>query len=310
VRLLRTSLVSVLAVVLALAVGIALGSGPLQHPAGSDSGGGPTVPEVRTGLTDADRGLAFDDAYAAATADRVVASVLKGRAVTVAALPGADATTVNRVVSLVQHAGGRVVSRVEVGRKLLDPAERQLVTELASQTAGTVAKGVSVPHGTTGYDEMGLLLAHALVTTTAAGTALDDAGRGVLAATATSGLLTTPSGAPQARGSLLVAVSGAPYGTEAERTGTGTVLASLLRVLDDHSDGVVLAGPVSAGAPDGLVGQVRGSSVTAGHVSTVDTVDRAAGAVVTVLAAAQQARGKAGSYGTATAGDRALPTLP
>jgi hypothetical protein len=102
-------------------------------------------------------------------------------------------------------------------------------------------------------------------------------------------------------------VAGKPYGSPDEREGAGSILASLTSALDARSDGLVLAGPVASSTEDGLVGEVRADPAAANEVSTVDAVERTAGAVVTVLALEAEAAGRSGHYGTGAAGDGAVP---
>jgi hypothetical protein len=102
-------------------------------------------------------------------------------------------------------------------------------------------------------------------------------------------------------------VAGDPYGSADERDGAGSIVGTLLTSLDESSDGVVLAGPVSSSADDGLVGMVRADATTSDVVSTVDSVERTAGAVAAVLALRNEAAGSSGHYGTSAAPDGAFP---
>ncbi len=52
---------------------------------------------------------------------------------------------------------------------------------------------------------------------------------------------------------------------------------------------------------------MRSDPTTANEVSTVDAVERTAGAVVVVLALEAEADGRSGHYGTGAAGDGAVP---
>jgi Copper transport outer membrane protein, MctB len=70
---------------------------------------------------------------------------------------------------------------------------------------------------------------------------------------------------------------------------------------------VVLAGPVASARTGGQVKAVRDDVGAARAVSTVDALGRTAGQVVTVMALAGQAAGKAGQYGAVNAADGAMP---
>jgi hypothetical protein len=310
----RYHVVSLVAVLLALAVGIALGGGPLQRTRGSSDGGdsGQSLVEAQTQIAQLERSTGFVDDYADSTAGTVLGGALDGRAVTLVALPGADDAAVTRAGEMVDRAGGSVTLRAAVGQKLLDVGSRQLVSELAGQMASSGGKELEEASKATGYEQMGLLIAEALVTHKKAGDETGQVGQSILAGLDTADLLTVTGDAadPGRRGSLLLLVAGDPYGTADQRDGAGSILSSLVTVLDGRSDGVVLAGPVASSADDGLVGAVRADPTAAGEVSTVDAVERTAGAVVAVLALEAEASGTSGHYGTDAAGDGALPGAP
>lgn len=305
----RYHVVSLVAVMIALAVGIALGGGPLQRTSDDDSttdSESQTLVSTQAQLNLLLEGAGFVDAYAEATADVLLGNALADRAVTVLTLPGADDAHVSAVTDMVDRAGGTVTVRAAVGEKLLDVGNRQLVSELATQLADSVGKDVDMPPEVTGYEQMGVLLAHALVSDRAGGEPLDGAGESILAGLETAELLTV-TGNVDDRGSLVVVLAGKPYGSPDEREGGGSILSTLVSVLDERSDGLVLAGPVASSADDGLVGSVRADPTTANEVSTVDAVERTAGAVVTVLALEAEADDRSGHYGTGAAGDGAVP---
>ena len=305
----RYHVVSLVAVLLALAVGIALGGGPLQRSvrAGtSDESDAQALVTTQARLAHLETGTAFADAFTDRTADRLLDKALKGRAVTLLTLPGADDADVSRLSDMVARAGGDVTTRAALGEKLLDAGNRQLVSELAAQMSTSAAKGLDLPSGVTGYEQMALLMAHALVTHKDQGEGVDGAGESILAGLDTADLVTV-SGDGADRGSLVLVAAGDPYGNADARQGAGSILSTMLAVLDDRSDGAVLAGPVSSSATDGLVGALRADPSTAGAVSSVDAVERTAGAVVAVLALEDEAAGRTGHYGTSAAGDGALP---
>lgn len=304
----RYHAVSIVAVFLALAVGVVLGSGPLHAEEGTGTTGTGTGSVPQSGALEQRAALGFADGYGRVTATEVVANRLDGRTVTLVTLPGADPKAVTAVGDLVDASGATVTARVAFASKLLDVANRQLVTELAAQLRGTV-KGVPVTTAGTGYTQIGALVAHALVTKVASGAPVDKAGKSVLAGVKTAGLLTA-TGDLTRRGSLAVVVAGAPQGSADQRAGAGTIVTSLLMRLDAGDAGTVLAGPLGSGADDGLVGQVRQNRLATTVVSTVDTVDRPAGPAVTVLALADQLAGNAGQFGSPGSPDGPAPAPP
>ena len=305
----RYHVVSLVAVILALAVGIALGGGPLQRTGDDDAAiddESQTLVSTQAELDLLLDSAAFADAYADQTADALVRDGLDGRAITLLTLPGADDAHVDRLAEMIGRAGGSVTARAAMGEKLLDVSNRQLVSELATQMADSAGNDVDLPAGVSGYEQLGQLLAHALVSGRTGGEPLDAAGESILAGLDTAELLTV-TGKVGDRGSLVVVVAGEPFGGPDEREGAGSILSSLTVALDSRSDGLVVAGPVASSAEGGLVDTVRADPTAANEVSTVDAVDRTAGAVVTVLALRAEAAGRSGHYGTGAAGDGAVP---
>jgi hypothetical protein len=305
----RYHVVSLVAVLLALATGIVLGSGPLQRDdtaVGTETGDAEALAAAESRASAAEEGLAFGDSYAAATADPLVEGNLTGRAVTLVRLPGAEEAAVADIAGMVDRAGGTVTAQVTLGEKLLDVANRQLVAELATQMQRSARQAVQVPAGASGYERMGLLVGHAVASEVKDGDPVDGAGDSILAGVSTADLVTT-QGNVERRGSLVLVVSGNPYGTADLRAGAGSIVNTMVTALDASSDGAVLAGPVSAAAEDGVVGTLRADPTAAGNVSSVDVADHVAGAVVAVLALAEQAAGNVGHYGSSAAADGAVP---
>ena len=304
----RSHVVSLVAVFVALAIGIVLGAGPLQREdAAVDSGDSDAqaLAAADERITELEQGTSFYDAFARATADPLVDRSLRRRAVTVVTLPGADADQVTRAVALVQRSGGTVAARVELTDKLLDVANRKLVEELTSQLLSSEEQPLPGADEDSGYVRLGQMLAFALVTTDNRGARPANGSESVLASLTTAELATV-TGEVQRRGSLVVMVAGEPSGTSDQRRGAGDIVTSLARSLDDASDGVVLLGPMTSGARNGVLGALR-AAPSAAEVSSVDVSDTGAGAILAVLALRAQADGDTLHLGTGSSADGAFP---
>lgn len=307
---LRSHVVTLLAVLLALAVGVALGSGPLQSPAPtaatSTGGTDPAEPEQAAETARLAAALEHAEEYVRATAPDRVDRLLRKRAVTLVTLPGADAAGVAELATTVARADGVVTARLTVTEKLLDAADRQLVAELADQLTGKdeLADELHLPGKASGYDRVGALLARAVTTPRWSGEPPDDAAERILAGLRTAGLV--ESDEVRRRGSLVLVVAGEPFGSSDQRAGAGSIVPALLGALDEGGRGLVLGGPTTSVGPDGLLGAVRAATV-AETVSTVEGVDRPAGAVLAVLALAGEQYGRAGHHGSPQAPDGLLP---
>lgn len=303
----RYHVASLVAVLLALATGIVLGNGPLQdagttQPLASRADGADAARQAAR----LDAALSLDDAFAAAAAPGMVAGALRGHAVTVLALPGASPDTVQATADLVGTAGGTMVGTVVASSSLLDPGSRQLVDELGAQLARSAPDAEARTATTTdAYARAAALLAYAVATTRSGGSAVPRPAGGVLAGLTAAGLVSVPE-PPSRRGDLVLVVTGPPQGDQESRRGAGAIVAALATELDRRTRGVVVAGPAAAGADQGVVAQLR-TDPGAREVSTVDSVERAAGRAVAVLALAEQADGDAGAYGAVGQARAALP---
>lgn len=304
----RSHVVSLVAVFLALAVGIVLGAGPLQREdggAGSGDSDAEALAAADARIEDLEEATAFADAYARGTSDLLVGGEpLRRRAVTVVTLPGADDDEVTRAQSAVQDAGGVIAARVELTDKLLDVANRKLVEEL---TAQVVAENRRLPGAQerSGYARFGALLGLTLATAKDDGATPPQVARSVMASLTTAGLVDV-TGEVQRAGSLVLLVAGPPAGTADQRRGAGDIVTAVARALDRAGDGVALLGPRPSSEEDGVLAALRGSP-TAQDVSSVDVADLAAGATLTVVALAREAFDSTVHVGTSRSADGAWP---
>jgi hypothetical protein len=307
----RYHLVSLVALFLALAGGIALGAGPLQEPVRGEltsASGGDDAEALRSQLEDEQRLSDFQARYGAGTADLVLGDRLAGMSVAVVLLPGADPSVAAQLAEDVQTAGGELASRVTLTDELLDPGAREFPESLARRVLDGVA-GVDTAEGATGYELIGGALGRALLTRSSGQVRPDDPATSIVAAFEEANLVGV-DGADGADGALrraqlaLLVTGDPPADTPA---GQGDVVAELATGLDRAATGSVVVGSTGSTADGGAVAGVR-ASPAAERVSTVDAVETATGRLVGVLALVEQAAGGTGQYG-ADGADGALPDL-
>ncbi len=284
----RYHLVSIAAVLLALAAGVALGAGPLNDTsvlAGEDASG-----------TSADPAIArFESGYADRTSGALLKDALKGRSVVVLTLPGARAEETKDIRSNIEKAGADVTGEVQLTAKLVDPANRQFAEGVAQQSASDVE---GVTDAGESYGRIGAALGRSV---------LGDSGE-KLDTTATTissafdeGQLVAYGSKPKTFADLAVIVSGPGRAGD-----SGSVSAQLAKAIDAAGKGAVLAGPSTSSQDGGVLAELRDSDA-ASQVSTVDVTDTAAGRVVVALALAREAKGQSGSWGTSRSADGAVP---
>jgi hypothetical protein len=261
--------------------------------------------DLRSEVTGLRSDSAFSDEFAKTVAPGLIGNTLRGRSVTIVALPTASPDNVNALKGLLGTAGASVAGTVRVGQKLVDPGNKQLVDELGSQLAGR-NKGVKIPADASSYERIGALIGRAVATRTRGGGNVDGTATSIMSGLDTADLLSA-QGRLNRRGDLVLFVTGPGEGDADQQRGTSSIVTTIVREVDAAERGTVLAGPVAAAKSNGEVKALRADVGAAKNVSTVDSVDRTDGQVVAVLALAGQAAGRTGQYGAVDAADGAMP---
>ncbi|MBX9390667.1 copper transporter [Streptomonospora nanhaiensis] len=319
----RYHLVSIVAVFLALAVGIVLGTTMLQDPLlnalkDETSALREESDRLRSEKDVTERYGTGVDQLADATAEDALRDRLSGVGVAVVEAPGVHEDLRSGVVERIEQAGGEVAGRVVLTDAYLDPDQSAFVGELTDQ----LAAGADLPEGAA-HTRAGSLLAHAVLVPEVTGTENPDGkdttafdAEAALAAFAEGGLVTVhgePAQAariavvlapsePFAADTATAASSTAPGGTDAP-TGNDIMLA-VAGGLHEAAEAAVLVGGTTSVGPGGLVGRARAEQVP---YSTVDSAGRASGDVAAALVVAAAAQGRTGAYGTAEGTDGFLP---
>ncbi|MGA8987666.1 copper transporter [Aeromicrobium sp.] len=288
----RFHLVSLAAILIALAAGVALGSGPLDDTGTTLRGAGDSQQQT------VDPALAaFDAGYAARTSPGLLKNKLAGQTVLVLTVPGTSAAEAKGVTSTLQQAGAEIAGRVNLTGRMLDSAGRQFAEGVAQQSAPKVP---GVNEAGDSYGRIGAALGRAYVGDKAV--APDQTASTIRSAFVEGKLVTTPAD-PKKIATLAVLIAGPGQPDGADQSG---VIAALAAALKDSGKGIVVTGPSSSSTDGGAVKAVRdGDSAT--EITTVDVTDSAAGRVIAVLAAAAQADGRPGSWGTSRSSSGAVP---
>lgn len=275
----RHHIVSLVAVFLALAVGVALGGGPLSELGRDDQPASATTKEQRATV----RSAAFGDEFAAASAAALYDGGLRDHPVSLVRMPGASGEVVSALGAEVEAAGGRIAGTYDVQPTLTDPAEKSLVEALSSQLATQLGTGAVTADAST-YVRLGQLV----------GLAVADSEQpsadavSVRQSLAGAELLRSPEGA--VRAPIVLVVLGKPANP--------AILSGVLAGLAAKAVGVVVAGDTAAATGSGDLAALRSESV-ADQVATVDGADTALGRVTTVLALIRSLSVQGGSFGAA-----------
>jgi Copper transport outer membrane protein, MctB len=296
----RQHVASLVAVFLALAVGIALGGGPLSS-GGDDDDGTPAASQASESAPPSDRLAEFADAFAGVGAARLYAGGLTGHATAILAMPGAEVAEIKAVQAQVVTAGGAITGTFEVSSKLLDASQKLLVDSTSSQLVAQLADPRILADAPT-YERMGQLIGVAAATTEPSSIRADLAAVSVRESLAAAGLLTSPQDVRNAPLVLVVLPPGkdGPPSSLAIRT----VLSGLVSGIAGNAAGVIVVGDEDS-ADSGALAALREADLT-GAVSTVDGIETTIGQVTAVLAMEAVFAGTTGSYG-ASGSDGVVP---
>ena len=294
----RYHIVSIVAIFIALAVGIVLGSGPLKDDiSGFLEARTNQLASQKVELQDEVESLRGDleasEQYAALTAPAILKGLLLTQPVAIVELPDSEEDDARRVQEAVELAGGQVTARVRIEPAWTDPSEMN--------TLERVAFGLERGReGADAYELAAELLADAVVDERFAGQPAVNSSR-VLAAFEEEGFVSVEEQDVVRGGSVIV------IGSSNTDEAASLTLVPLIDALDVAGEGTVVAGPISSASEGGVVAAVRGGDLAA-RVSTEDRLDTNIGTTVTVLALVDQRReGKVGQYGTGEGAESIAP---
>lgn len=303
----RYHVVSLVAVFLALALGVLLGTTQLTGAQVDDLRGQVrTLSGERAGLQADVKELRAqarnDDSVTAALAPKLVGGALREAKVVVVATPQAGDATVDGVETMLKEAGASITGRVQLTDDYADP--RRAADAKSFVTGGGQPAGFQLPESDDAGVLSGALLSYALLGTPRTDPEPTDTDQ-VLSGFASLRMVRVES-AQVRPGDLAVVVTSGPV-RGADAGARVAALTDLVSALDEAGRGAVVAGTAASAGQAGLVAAVRSDRGLSSAVSTVDDADRAIGRVASVFALAQQAAGRTGQYGTATGADAPFP---
>jgi hypothetical protein len=282
----RYHLVSIIAVFLALAVGLAVGSTALTGTAEQ------ALTAAQHRLTSQNKTLAKengllqkqvagDQALAQANSERLLAGLLTGEHVVLIAAPGADSTMTNGITTALREAGAAVTGQVSLTSAFTTTSGQNEATlsQLAQNLAASAGMSLTAAPDSpvSGQQEAAQVLAAGLV---ASGAGLTpSASQAILTGFSQRDFITVDSGAPASEPAdlaVLVTPSGQP-----PQQSVSQVLLAVARELKSAGSATVMAGAVNSIGS----GSVIDAEVSAGNaVSTVDNADTETGQIMVVQA--------------------------
>lgn len=297
----RYHLVSIVAVFLALALGIVVGTTALN---------GPITKDLRNQVDDLKgqrddlasqvrslRGQVDDaDSFAATYGPQLVDGTLTGKSVLLVTLPGASGDMVDGVSKQIAASGAKVSGRLAVTKDYLDQRLGNQITSVATGPIHPI--GVTYPDTSDAGQIGGTLLAYVLL-----GKGTDSDVTSVLKAFTSLHMLDVTGELTPSTSVLVVG-----RGTMSENSYAGNCELSLVGALAKAGGHVVVAGDTRSAIGGGLVARIRNSAAEQSTVSTVDDAGDAFGQVSSVLALLDTMAGNVGHYGTGEGADALFPS--
>lgn len=299
--MIRRALIPAIATCGALAVGIALGTGPLENATSAQ-----TTPAAKPDLA-ARQAAAFGRRWADQAATPLLSGRLSGRRVAVVTLPGADPTVVSGLVHDIALAKGTVSAKVATTATMLDPDQQAMLGSLgerfAEQSHGAIATDLPA------YSRIGALLGLAVAgpgqTTTEVTVrhtrhrvrrivrhVSSPVSRTTAQETLRAGRLATVSGGGEPSGLVLVVLG--------DHQVDASALHDLLAGLATEVAGIVVAGDESAAARGGTLATLRAEKKADkgdDKLLTVDGVETPYGRIAAALGLARQITAQGGDFG-------------
>lgn len=298
----RYHIVSLVAVFLALALGIVVGTTALN---------GPITKDLRRQVDDAKKqrdslaaqvnalqGQVRDSGQFAATyGEQLVKGSLDGKTVLVVSLPGVTSGMADGVDTLLGAAGAKIGGRITVTNDYVDPGRGNGIVSLATGPAHPL--GWTAPETNDASQLGGSLLAYVLL----GKGQQTDLGQ-VLGGFSELHMITVV-GSSTITPSTAVMVLAA--GSQSPSSYRSTAESALVNALANAGGHVVVAGDSAAAATGGVVATVRHDDTSRNAVATVDDAGTPFGQVSAVLALSGAIAGNVGQYGDQPGADALFP---
>jgi hypothetical protein len=298
---LRTHAISLAAVFLALAIGVALGSGMLSNTvlSGLRDDKHELQNQINT-LTDEKNALneklGAAGEFDALMAPRILRDTLVDKTVVLFRTPDAADDDLEAVTRLVGQAGGTVTGTVALTQQFVDANSAEKLLSVVNSPivpAGKQLSTASVDQGSQAGDLLGIAV---LINRDPKVQAVDDTQRDtVLATLRDTGFITYGNQRVGAANAALI-VTGGALGDDAGNR--GATVARFAAGLAPHGSGTVLAGRDGSASGTAAVAVTRSDTALSSAVGTVDDVGSESGRITAALALSDLINGgRPGQYG-------------
>ncbi|SDU20866.1 copper transporter [Gordonia westfalica] len=291
---LRQHAISLVAVFLALALGLFLGSGFVGDRVNSMTGTSrDRIGDLEDQRDDLNAKLNASNSFDLAIGPRLIANTLRGQSVLVVTAPNAADADVDAVKENISGAGARFAGQIALTESLLSDQNAEQLRTIVDQTIppGAMLRAELTDSGSRAGDLLGTLVLSGKTTRPASS---GDRRTG-LAALRDGGFIDYANNAVTPA-DLMVVVTGDEFGPDSGAQ--GALVARLAAAASVRGVGGVLVGRTGSANGGSPIAVVRADPSLANAVSTVDNVDQPTGLITTVLALAAEGKGATGAYGT------------
>ncbi|MGH3758653.1 copper transporter [Actinophytocola sp.] len=308
---LRYHVISIAAVLLALAVGVVLGSTTLSRSllSGLTNDNEELVGQVHdleNQRNSQNARLADADSFATQVGPMAVRGQLDQRTVVLVTTADADPADRDALKALLTDAGARVTGELQLTDDFTNPDKANQLKDIVTRL---LPAGVQLPTASDPGTLAGGLLGPLLLISKDDNEpqASPDETAAALSGLTEGGFVKTGQDIQPAQLAIVLT------GGAAKGDGAGDRAATVARFatqVDRSGAGAVLAGTDGSADGTGAVGVVRADTAATSVLSTVDHVSTPAGRVVTVLALHEQLEGASGRYGSAGNAEAPAPGAP
>lgn len=303
---LRRLLLPVLLALLAFAIGIALGGGPLQTDEGGDNSAALARDNnaLQNEVASIREGSRFDEGISQALAPGLLAGRLKDRGITMLVLPGVDDETATATRQALVQAGAQVPILARLDEDLLDPAKKTYVDSVATSSLDGAPDLAELTDAGT-YERVGALIARAYTGQGASANVDDEASK--IDSELQGAKLVSLAEEPIRRGTFVAVLAPGDHGAGSLTTAQMVITHELITAVVAGSDAVVVGTTPTASLPGGLIDVLADDEELASQrLSTVNVIDSVAGRTALVFALDAAASGAPGHFGI-DGGEAVLP---
>ncbi|MBD0024020.1 copper transporter [Gordonia pseudamarae] len=290
---LRQHAISLVAVFLALALGLFLGSGFVGDRVNSLTG----TTRDRIGDLEDERDqlnekLNSADSFDQAMAPRLIDGTLERRSVLVVTVPGVVDSDVDTLKESVADAGATFAGQIQISDRLVGDTESAKLRTIVDQTipAGAQLRADFVDSGSRVGDLLGTLTLHS---DQSRAVSVNDSRIG-LQALREAGFIGYVDNAITPADLVLV-ITGGAYGKDSGAR--GQLVGRLAAAMAARGQGGALVGRTGSATGGSPIAVVRSDPALRNAISTVDNADVPTGKITTVLALAEEGQARTGAYG-------------